>query len=222
MIRPRVLAAVLVFVLGLAAAAPAAPTVNCHCFRDRSFDPARPEAADPYVLATSRNSLLAAAFGVSKGLVVRSLMTGTPPEALWAAHGLAAATGRDAGELLTAYGKAGSWIGALAALGVAPDAVPGKVGEALRAGADPAGAAVDEVLVGRLGSSADRVAALRFAGASDAETVAATLLGRLRGRDPVGFLNEVRAGNATWGALFHAAGVAPSDIDDAIARLLRR
>ncbi|WP_025323117.1 hypothetical protein [Deferrisoma camini] len=199
----------------------AASTVSCHCFRDRSFDPARPAAADTYVLATSRNSLLAAAFGVSKGTVVRSLMTGTAPEALWAAHGLAARTGLRADDLLTAHGQAGSWARALERLGYDPARVGGRVGELVRAGQDPAPAVVDETLATRMGVPRDQIAALRAAGASDAETVAASVLGRLTGKEPVGFLKKVRAGEATWGSLFHDAGVAPSDIDDAIARLLR-
>ena len=44
----------------------AAPTVACHCYQDRTFDPERPAAADPYILATTRSSLLSAAFGVDK------------------------------------------------------------------------------------------------------------------------------------------------------------
>ncbi|NOY45339.1 MAG: hypothetical protein GXP50_07800 [Deltaproteobacteria bacterium] len=198
----------------------AASTVSCHCFRDRSYDPARPAAADTYVLATSRNSLLAAVFGVSKGTVVRSLMTGTAPEALWAAHGLAARTGLRASDLLAAHGQTGSWARALE-LGYDPARIGGKVGELVRAGQDPAPAVVDEILSTRVGVPGDQIAALRAVGASDAETVAASVLGRLTGKDPVGFLKQVRAGKATWGSLFHDAGVAPSDIDDAIARLLR-
>ncbi len=199
----------------------AASTVSCHCFRDRSFDPARPAAADTYVLATSRNSLLAAAFGVSKGTVVRSLMTGTAPEALWAAHGLAACTGLRAGDLLAAHSQTGSWARAVERMGYDPARIGGRVGELVRAGQDPAPAVVDETLATRMGVPREQVAALRAAGASDAETVAASVLGRLTGKDPVGFLEKVRAGKATWGSQFHDAGVAPSDIDDAIARLLR-
>ena len=46
--------------LALAALLPApglaAPAAACHCYRDRAFDPARPAAADPYILATTRSS----------------------------------------------------------------------------------------------------------------------------------------------------------------------
>ncbi len=219
--RSVLVGAVIGLGLGGSTFAWAASTVSCHCFRDRSYDPARPAAADTYVLATSRNSLLAAVFGVSKGTVVRSLMTGTAPETLWAAHGLAAATKLRVDDLLAARGRTGSWARALERLGYDPTRIGGRVGALVSAGKDPAPAVVDETLATRMGVPRERIAALRAAGASDAETVAAGLLARLTGKDPVGVLERVRAGKATWGSLFHDAGVAPSDIDDAIVRLLR-
>ena len=39
-------------------------TINCHCFLDRSYDPADKFAADEYILATSFNSLLAKSFDI--------------------------------------------------------------------------------------------------------------------------------------------------------------
>src|SRR5512145_3059565 len=100
--------------LALPGSALAAPTVNCHCFRNRSFDPADPPAADPYILANARSSLLSAAFGVPKATLVRAVMTGTPPEDLWIAHWSAARTGREAAWLLGAIAETGSWRAALA------------------------------------------------------------------------------------------------------------
>ena len=45
-------------------------TINCHCFRDRTFNPADPWAADDYILATSFNSFLARSFAVPKREIV--------------------------------------------------------------------------------------------------------------------------------------------------------
>ena len=72
----------------------AAPATACHCYQDRSFDPARPAAADPYILATTRSSLLSAAFGVDKRSLVSAVMTGTAAEDLWVASWAGARTGR--------------------------------------------------------------------------------------------------------------------------------
>ena len=56
----------------------AEPAGACHCYQDRAFDPGRPAAADPYILATTRSSLLSAAFGVEKRSLVAAVMSGTP------------------------------------------------------------------------------------------------------------------------------------------------
>ncbi|MGB8932925.1 MAG: hypothetical protein WCC48_16905, partial [Anaeromyxobacteraceae bacterium] len=98
-------------------AAGADPATGCHCFRDRTFEPARPGAADPYVLATTRSSLLSAAYGVPKTELVGAVMTGTAPEELWIAHWSAARTRRTAATLLDARKVKGSWKAALAGAG---------------------------------------------------------------------------------------------------------
>ena len=89
MIRKIVFAGLLpagLAVLALTAVAgPAAanPAINCHCFQDRSYDPRRPAALDPYLLATTQNSLLAVVFEVPKRQLVRSKMGGTPNDRIW-------------------------------------------------------------------------------------------------------------------------------------------
>lgn len=202
----------------------AAAVVSCHCFRDRSFDPARPAAADPYVLATAQNSVLAAVFGLEKKAVVQAKMTGTANEDLWLAHFAAARTGLRPTELLDSRSRAGTWGEALGALGVAPERLGSAFPDLLgRNGADAllASAVVDAIAAERLAADPGVVGALRAAGASDAETVAAVVLFRLTGTPAAGNLEAVRRGAATWGGLFHAAGVEPPAIGDAAARLLR-
>ncbi|MBC8316880.1 MAG: hypothetical protein H8E41_03175 [Desulfobulbaceae bacterium] len=49
---------------------------GCHCFKDRSFDPARKFAADEYILATSFNSMLASFFNISKRQIIMLRMQG--------------------------------------------------------------------------------------------------------------------------------------------------
>lgn len=198
--------------------------VSCHCFRDRSFDPGRPGAADPYVLATAQNSVMAAAFGLEKRVIVQAKMTGSANEDLWLAHFLASRTGLTASELLDARARSGSWAEALGGLGVEPERVGGHLAGVLRRAstdATLASAVVDAVAAEKLGAAAEAVEDLRSRGATDAETVASVLLFRLTERAPSELLAQVRSGAATWGALFHAAGVEPPNIDDAVGRLLR-
>ncbi len=51
-------------------------TSGCHCFRERTFDPKRPFAADAYLLTTSFNSFIAASFHISKSQIVMMKMKG--------------------------------------------------------------------------------------------------------------------------------------------------
>lgn len=210
----------------LSAAIPleAAAVVSCHCFRDRSFDPARPGAADPYVLATAQNSVLAAAFGLEKKAVVQAKMTGAANEDLWMAHFAAARTGLRPAEILDARSRTGTWGEALGSLGLDLD----RLGRAFpnllqRRGTDAllASAVVDTVAAERLAADGADLKAMRAAGATDAETVAGALLFRLTGTPPLQNLDAVRKGSATWAGLFHAAGIEPAAIGDAAAQVLR-
>jgi len=218
----------LVSVLGLVAALAAPPETrgadapSCHCFRDRTFDPARPSAADAYILATARNSLLSAAFGVSKTDLVRAEMSGSSPDGLWIAHWAGARIGRDPEALLSQRQAGGSWQFALA------DADAARLGPAfdktLRAGAPDvalASVAVDEVVTLRLRAPGSSVTALRAAGASSAETVVASVVALRAGRPAEELLRQVRQGSASWGTLLREAGMAPSELDSVIRQALR-
>lgn len=201
----------------------AASAVSCHCFRDRSFDPGRPAAADPYVLATAQNSLLAAAFGLDKGAVVKAKMTGTSGEDLWIAHWVAAKAGLRAADLLDARSRAAGWAEALASLGLPAERLGPRAAGLLRGAApDPAlaRAAEEEALHTRLGIDEASLDALAKAGAGPAEAAAAALLARRSGRPPAEVYREVAGGRASWGSLFHRAGIEPSAIEEEVLRQL--
>jgi hypothetical protein len=207
-------------ILAPAAGAGAAPTVSCHCFRNRSFDPADPPAADPYILAATRSSLLSAAFGVPKKGLVRAVMSGTAPEDLWIAHWAAARTGQAAGGLLEARARTGSWKATLAGTAGLPE----PFAAAAARGAPPdelAALAVDDVLASRLGADPAGVRALREAGATTEQVIVASFLApRLRAA-PVEILARFRGGKATWGTLLDEAGLAPERIEEAIRKSVR-
>jgi hypothetical protein len=154
--------------------------------------------------------------------VVRAKMTGTPGDALWVAHEVGRRSGRRAAELLEQRDTDGSWAKVFQGLPAEQLGEP-LLRTAATADADAALASVvvDEVLQARLGLSAESVAALSAAGGSPAERIAAALLNRLQQGDPAALLARVRSGSASWGALFHGAGVEPEAIDEALPPLLR-
>jgi hypothetical protein len=218
--RSLLLAATLLPALAAPLAPRAEPTVTCHCFKNRSFDPADPAAADPYILATTRSSLLSAALGPGKGSLVRAVMGGAAPDDLWIAHWVAARAGGDAGALLEAKGAKGSWRAALA--GAKGLGAPFE--RALAANAPDAALAalaVDDVLVARLAAPAEDVAALRASGARSEEVVVAAVLAVRGGTAAMPLLARVRSGRATWGTTLRDAGLAPEDMDVVVRRLVR-
>lgn len=207
----------------LLAAAPSARaegTTACHCFRERTFDPQRPSAADPYVLATARSSLLSAAFGPSKASLVKKVMSGTAAEHLWVAHFAAVRTGADPEALLAAREGKGSWKAALADVkGLGKD-----LDAALSRGAgdtELAGLAVDDALALRLGAERSTIAALRAAGASSEEVIVATLISIRISAPALPLLVQVKAGRATWGSVLRDCGLSPADLDGFVRSNLR-
>lgn len=211
-----------VSLLALLSASPAAAdsTGTCHCYRDRTFDPARPDAADPYILATVRSSLLSAAFGPPKRELVGAAMSGTQPEDLWIAHWAAPRVRLGAAALLDAKASQGSWKAALAGR----PGIDGRFAEALARGApdaDLAGIAVEEVLVKRLGAVPAELAAARAGGASTSELILSALLAARVGTAPATVLLPVKAGKATWGSALQALGLTPKDLDGVVRASLR-
>ena len=216
--RPAVLLAAL---LALALAAPRAePAVTCHCFQSRSFDPAAPASADPYILANARSSLLSASCGVSKATLVRAVMGGTTPEDLWIAYWTAPRVGRDAESLLGAARETGSWKAALAGARGLPPAF----GTALGRGAPPselAALAVDDVAAARLGADRAALRTLRDHGASSEQVVLSLLLAPRLRITPPEVLTRHTVGGLAWGALLREAALEPTGIEAAMRAALR-
>jgi hypothetical protein len=195
-------------------------TAGCHCFQDRTFDPARPGAADAYILATTRSSLLSAAFGVPKQDLVLAVMTGTAPEDLWVAHWVAVRAKRRAEELLDAKKRLGSWRLALVPLGPIDPAFDAALAKGAKE-AELTALAVDDVLVTRARSGRAALRGLRGAGASTEETVVATVLSARIGAPVLPLVAQVKAGRATWGSVLADSGIAPAQLDGLVRAIVR-
>ncbi|MCM2333199.1 MAG: hypothetical protein NDI82_04545 [Anaeromyxobacteraceae bacterium] len=218
-LRPSRLVLAVAMAAAVPAASRAAPTVACHCYQDRTFDPERPAAADPYILATARSSLLSAAFGVDKRSLVSAAMTGTAAEDLWVAHHAGARTGRPAAALLALLLERGNWAAALSGL----PGLDASFAAALAGGADRralASLAVDDVLVSRLYAAPAAVRSLRHAGATPEERILASALAVHLSTPTAPLVAHVRAGKASWGEVLRDAGLSPRDLDGLIRRLV--
>lgn len=208
----------------LAGVAWSAPTITCHCFQDRQFDPARPLAADPYLLATVQNRLIGYLYEQPRQEIVRSKMGGLPGDRLWVSSQVAAAAGRSGADVLQAQAAAGSWREAVAGLGADPECLGPPFMARLAAGADEAAlaeAVIDQVLRTRLAVPSEVIAALRSAGAAGKELVAAAVLAGVAGRHPAEVYQQAKAAQS-WGQWLTRAGLTLPQVDAWLAAALAK
>ena len=190
-------------------------TRACHCFRQRSFDPKQPFAADDYILTTSFNSLTAAWFGISKKqLVVYKMKGGVKADDLLLALALNKECRLDLDKLLAARQKAGSWRKAVAGLpqprNVAADKTPTLV--RIREGASPAliaRAVADRMLAGFYQVPAARIAALRRAGLGEKEMALVLILEKEKGIPAAKLIEQVKQQGRSWSEVAFYLGVTP-------------
>lgn len=204
--------------------AQAGPAMSCHCFQDRSFDPQRATAADPYFLATTQNSLLAASFKLSKKDVVRAKMSGTSGEDLWISNFLAARSGQSADQWMTARSSAVSWVKAVTSGNLAASVLGPKVAKAVKDGVTDealARAVVEDLLVTRTGTDPAVLSALSKGGASVQETILAVFLEAQTGQAAVSLFQAVQSKNKTWGSLLDGYKIPPGEIEQRVVRMLR-
>ncbi len=218
------LPAAFLFLVFFASPALANPVIACHCFQDRTLDPSQPEKVDPYLLATTQNSFLAATFGVNRSQVVRKRMSGTPAEELWITYSLGQKTGTHPDMLQRARRGAGSWADALAAAGHDPDALGAPIASALRSGSDEvlAAALADEAISRHLKIEPATLAELRSRGATTQEVLLASFLSRRGGSPAVEIWSEVERRETSWGLAASLLGVELNKMEEEFNRLKRQ
>jgi hypothetical protein len=216
-------AVVLLSLLFPAAATLLAAPVSCHCFRDRTFDPANPAKADPYLLATTQNSFFAVAFGIPKKALVQAKMKGVSGDDLWIAYYVGSILRLPPGSLMASKEKTGSWKEVLENRRVPLDPLGRRfltLLERRESDAALAAAATGEVLSRTLRITPDTLDPLLARGLPTGKIVIATLLARWSGVSAPALLEDVESGKATWGSLLSGLGIHPDALEERIGLLI--
>jgi len=201
-----------------------AQAVTCHCFKERSFKPSQPASADPYILATARNSLVAAAAGIDKGAVVRQRMTGATETDLWLSGYLSTLVDKSAEDLLEARDRATSWPEAFKVINLESGKLGSAFQKALESGdADGMARSLADPVLGRAFNTGEpTLARMRESGANIAESALGLYLAGQMNRTPESILSDVRSGGMTWGALFNSMGIQIDTVGDRVAEAVQK
>lgn len=192
--------------------------VTCHCFKERSFKPSEPASADPYILATTRNSLVAAASGIEKGAVVKLRMTGTTETDLWLSSYLSTRVNKSTDGLLEARDKASSWPAALDGINLDTADLGPAFNDARKAADDDGMArALADTVMGKVFEAGEpALKRLKNGGANIAESALSLYLADRMKKTPETIFKEVESGKQTWGSLLNSLGIKIDTIGDRI------
>lgn len=219
----RGLVVAVLFMLAVSeAGAVSLPTVTCHCFTERRYDPSRPTAADAYFLASTQNSFFARLFGVDRKELVLKKQRGVSGDDLWISHGISRWSGVKPETLMEERKRRGGWSWAVTALGI--DA--GRLGERTRrelaaGGGDDriARGVLDDILLSRHLVKPDELQLLRQGGTGNAEVILLLVISSRSGRKVTDLRRDV-TGGASWGKLLTDAGMDREGLEREVGRLL--
>ncbi len=182
-------------------------TVNCHCFQDRTYDPQRAHAADPYFLATTQNALLASVFGLSKKDVVRAKMGGVDGDSLWVGHYLAQQSTKSFAEIEALFSEKKNWQEVIQHLRIVPERLDPRFVAALNDQKKLAMAVVDEQLAAHLDLAPLQLRQLREQGADNHQTIMVMFLVQSSLLEATELLAKVTEGKTSWGRLLAEQGL---------------
>ena len=148
-------------------------SIQCHCFKERSFNPADTFASDEYILATSFNSLLAGYFKIPKRKIIMVKMNeGVSQDDLLIALKVARVTGVDLRKYLGLRKAEKSWAEIISRVSLEKKVQDDLLLQAIKfgmSGKEAAERISDEIIRDFFSVGAEKIRALRRSGLNEKE-----------------------------------------------------
>lgn len=206
--------------LALPTLAQAMPTMACHCFQNREFDPDRPGAADTYLLTTTFNSFQAHALNIDKKSIVRAKMSGEKSGDIWLRHWLAKKAGRSVAWAEQQRRETGSWLKAAQDAGVEDiDAL--SPAQPINDDSRLAAAVARDWMKRYFGVGNDEIAELQEMGASLKEMTLSFFLAATAQEPAAEIFERAHDDGMTWGLAAQEAGIVFSTIETRLGKLAK-
>jgi len=189
-------------------------TINCHCFQDRTYNPADPRAADDYILATSFNSFLSRSFAVPKReIVMLKMKEGVGQDDLLVGLQIARTTGIDLQQLLGPRRQGLAWSAIIDDL-VQDEAIKkSRFLETIDAGisVQEAGAGIADKLIGEFYTVPEAtIQQFRQNGLNEKEMTLVLILAHARDQKPVALVEQHTKQGRSWSEIAYSLSIEPA------------
>lgn len=188
-------------------------TSVCHCFVDRSFNPADRFAADDYILATSFNSLLSKFYNIPKRQIVMIKMNeGVEQNELLIGMKMSKLTGVDIRKFLRLRHENETWPEIISSLAQQEYIKKDAIWQAIRSGmpADEAGARIaDEIIIQFYKAAEEEIKKLRASGLNEKELALIFILAHVSEIQAEALLEQYKKQGKSWSEIAYHLGLEP-------------
>jgi hypothetical protein len=202
------------FSSGSALHAFAESAVQCHCFTNRSYNPADKFAADEYILATSFNSLLAKSFDIPKRQIVMIKMNeGVAQDDLLIGLEIAKVTGINIRKFLRLRKENNTWANIISGLAQQEKIKNDPLLEAIRSGipVEEAGTRVaDEIIAEFYQVKPEEISKVRMSGLNEKEMALLFILSHTSEIQPEALMDQYKIKGRSWSEIASSLGVEPA------------
>ena len=201
---------------GPAQHASAESAVTCHCFKNRSYNPADRFAADDYILASGFNSLLSKFFALPKRQIVMIKMNqGVSQDDLLVGLKIAKATGTYIDNILKLRREDNAWSKIISGLPQQEKIKNVPLLEAIKSGlsVDEAGEMIaDEMLAAFYRIPIEEIKKSRISGLNEKEINLLYILAHAGKQKPEVLVSQYRKQGKGWSEIAYNSGLKPAEV----------